>query len=55
MENKVGVKPPWGLFGLNGSWQANPLLKMTADEQYQQNVLNGYIKCPQLTTLPELL
>lgn len=56
-ENKSNVAPadqafkvavPWGEFRtLAGGaliWNHNPLLAMTRDEQYRQNVLNGFIK-----------
>jgi hypothetical protein len=34
---------PWGVFGPGGLWGANPLLKLSADEQYRQNVANGFL------------
>ena len=42
------VAIPWGSFGLDGSWQHNPMLKMSADEQRRLNVLNGYLPSPEI-------
>lgn len=40
----------WGEFGFNGSWQPNPLLNISPDEQYRQNLAT--LKPDLLTTKP---
>jgi hypothetical protein len=37
------VAVPWGVWDLSGNWHHNPKLKMSADEQYRQNVQNGFL------------
>lgn len=44
---KFKLTVPWGVFGLNGEWQPNPLLKMPEDEQRRQNVEHGYLKADE--------
>lgn len=34
---------PWGIFGSNGKWWPNPLLRMSEDEQRKQNQENGFL------------
>ena len=36
------IKIMWGSRDLQGNWYPNPKLKMSPDEQYQENILNGY-------------
>jgi hypothetical protein len=31
----------WGIFDIDGNWRPNPWLRMTADEQRQQNIAAG--------------
>lgn len=36
------ISIPLGLWDLNGNWQPNPLLKMSAAEQYAHNIKSGF-------------
>jgi hypothetical protein len=38
------VKCPWGSFDLHmGFWNYNPLLSLTFEQQFEDNVKNGYM------------
>lgn len=39
---KFTFRCAWGSFGPGGQWHHNPLLAMSAEEQWRQNVENGY-------------
>jgi hypothetical protein len=43
VEDVFRIAVPWGSFGPNGEWHPNPALKISADEQYRQNVKNGFL------------
>jgi hypothetical protein len=45
VEEKVEkIKCPWGSFDLHmGFWNHNPILSMPFEEQYRQNVENGFM------------
>lgn len=33
---------PLGMWGMDGNWHPNPYLSMSATEQYEHNIRNGY-------------
>lgn len=43
-EPRFVLRVPWGVFDLQGGWQPNRFLNKTVDEQYAENVGNGFIK-----------
>lgn len=36
------IKIPWGCWDMNGTWYPNLNLSMSPEEQYRQNLKNGY-------------
>lgn len=43
-EEACVIRCLWGIFDVNGNWYPNYALSLSPEEQYKQNVENGYIK-----------
>ena len=41
------IRFSFGYWDAVGMWHHNPILKMTADEQWAHNVKHGYIEVPK--------
>ncbi len=52
MDNTT-IKCPWGMWNMEtGMWQHNPNLKMSEEEQFNDNIKNGFLcSCSKMPSM----